>query len=55
MADSHIIPITNIVEERVLMESNKVFYFEGRQLPVDLEDYGEPGDIFTFRGRSAYM
>jgi hypothetical protein len=50
MADSNIVPMTRIVEERFCSASYKVFSYEGRQVPEDLEDYGESGDIFAFRG-----
>ena len=32
------------------MASYQVLYYEGYQLPINLEDHGESGDIFAFRG-----
>jgi hypothetical protein len=42
--------MTRIVKEHFCSASYKVFSFEGRQVPEDLEDYGKSGDIFAFRG-----
>jgi len=39
-----------IVESTFRCETNNVFVFEGVQIPANLEDYGNPGDIFAFRG-----
>ncbi len=50
MADSNIAPMTCIVKERFHSASYKVFSYEGCQVPEDLEDYGESGDIFAFQG-----
>jgi hypothetical protein len=50
MADNHIIPMANIKEECFQMASYQVLYYEGYQLPINLEDHGESGDIFAFRG-----
>jgi hypothetical protein len=46
----HITPMPTIVEETFRCETNKVFVFEGAQIPANLEDYGDSGDIFAFRG-----
>ena len=47
---SDIIPMAKVVKERFRAATNCVFYFEGYQIPGNLEDYGQPGDIFAFRG-----
>jgi hypothetical protein len=53
MVDSQIgdvIPMAKVVKERFHAETNCVFYFEGYQMPGNLEDYRRPGNIFAFRG-----
>jgi hypothetical protein len=50
MADAHIISMCRIGEERFRQESNVVFYYEGFQVPLELYQRGNPGDIFAFRG-----
>jgi hypothetical protein len=40
----------HIVEERFRRETNIVFYYEGHQVPLELYQKGDPGDIFAFRG-----
>jgi hypothetical protein len=48
MTDSNIAPMTRIIEECFHSVFYKVFSYEGHQVPEDLEDYGESGDIFAF-------
>lgn len=50
MADSHIVPMANVVGERFRLADHEVYYYEGRQVPPNLQDYGKSGDIFAFRG-----
>lgn len=38
-----------IMEEILQNETNKVFFFEGFWLSADLEDFGDPGNIFAFQ------
>ncbi len=50
MADAHVTPMPHVVEEWFRRETNVVFYYEGHQVPLNIHQRGNPGDIFAFRG-----
>ena len=50
VAEPHIVPMSSIRQETFRADPTNVFSFEGKQIPLDINHYGNIGDIFAFRG-----